>query len=430
MPAIGWGQQAGLDLGVAGFLFDNGKKDDPFFRTTPYRQQISVTASGTLGGVQRYGATLDQPSSEGQIFQLDLGYDGERVACRVAGKGPVLLLAHSMAGSSVTWRQVTPALARRFTVLAPDLLGQGQSDKPRGEYSLGAHANTLRDLMDTLGHERATVVGQSLGGGVAMQFAYQFPERCERLVLMDSGGLGREVTFYLRMLTLPGFESVFALLCAPRLRDAGNRVATWLGRAGVRSTPASQEIWRSYASLADAESRRAAHLPTLIVWGARDPFIPVSHAVAAHKAIRGSRLEIFDGVGHYPHCEAPQRFVEVLVDFIASTEPAPTAVAFAPTRQKDASQCRRSVRAGLEHPRAPGPRAAHAARQCRRLFVRPRVRPARGRPAARRRFGWLSASPTRKCATSAQSASNRRRLKPLPVTSQSTWGGSCAASRK
>ena len=273
--------------------------------------------------------------------------DGDRVVYRAAGKGPVLLLVHGIAGSSVTWRHVMPALAERFTVLAPDLLGQGQSDKPRGDYSLGAHANTLRDLLDTLGHERATVIGQSLGGGVAMQFAYQFPERCERLALVDSGGLGPEITFYLRMLTVPGFESVFPLFCKPWLRAAGNRVATWLGRAGVRSTPASQEVWRSYASLADAESRRAffrslrdvidfrgqavsalsrlhraAQLPTLIVWGAQDPFIPVSHAVATHAAIPGSRLEIFDGVGHYPHCEAPERFVEVLVDFIAATEPA------------------------------------------------------------------------------------------------------------
>jgi len=266
---------------------------------------------------------------------------------RCAGKGPLLLLVHGMAGSAETWRHVMPALAKRFTVLAPDLLGQGQSDKPRGDYSLGAHANTLRDLLDALGYPRATVVGQSLGGGVAMQFAYQFPERCERLVLVDSGGLGREVTVYLRMLTVPGFEAVFPLFCAPPLRDAGNLIATWLGRAGVRSTPASQEIWRSYTSLADAGSRRAffrslhdvidlsgqavsalsrlyraARLPTLIVWGAQDPFIPVSHAIAAQQAIPGSRLEIFDGVGHYPHCEAPERFVAVLIDFIASTKAA------------------------------------------------------------------------------------------------------------
>lgn len=273
--------------------------------------------------------------------------DGNKIVYRLAGNGPVLLLVHGMAGSSLTWRHVMPALAERFTVLAPDLLGQGRSDKPRGDYSLGAHANTLRDLLDALGYERATVIGQSLGGGVVMQFAYQFLERCERLVLVGSGGLGREVTFYLRMLTVPGFESVLPVFCTPRLRDLGNRVATWLGHAGVRSTPARQEIWQSYASLSDPASRRAffrslrevvdfsgqavsalnrlyraAHLPTLIVWGARDPFIPVSHALAAHKAIPGSRLEIFEGVGHYPHCEAPERFVEVLVDFITSTEPA------------------------------------------------------------------------------------------------------------
>jgi pimeloyl-ACP methyl ester carboxylesterase len=296
----------------------------------------------------RYSSESDVCDEKGaQLKPRAITVNGDRIVYRTAGKGPVLLLVHGMAGSSVTWRHVMPVLAERFTVVAPDLLGQGQSDKPRGDYSLGAHANTLRDLLDALEHERAAVIGQSLGGGVAMQFAYQFPERCERLVLVDSGGLGREVTFYLRLLTAPGFESVFPLFCSPRLRDGGNRIATWLGRAGVPSTPAGQEIWRSFASLADTKNRRAffrslrdvidfdgqavsalsrlyrvAHLPTLIVWGAQDPFIPVSHAVAAHRAIPGSRLEIFDGVGHYPHCEAPERFVAVLVDFIASTKPA------------------------------------------------------------------------------------------------------------
>ena len=182
--------------------------------------------------------------------------DGDRVAYRVAGKGPVLLLVHGMAGSSVTWRHVMPALAERFTVAGPRPARAGPVGQTPGEYSLGAHANTLRDVLDALGHRRATVVGQSLGGGIAMQFAYQFPERCERLVLVNSGGLGREVNLNLRMLTVPGSEYVFPLFCTPRLRDAGNLVATWLARAGVRSTPASQEIWRSYASLADAENRQ------------------------------------------------------------------------------------------------------------------------------------------------------------------------------
>jgi pimeloyl-ACP methyl ester carboxylesterase len=253
---------------------------------------------------------------------------------------------------------VTP-LAEQFTVIAPDLLGQGESAKPRAEYSLGAHVDTLCDLLDALGHERATFVGQSLGGGVVMQMAYRFPERCERLVLVDSGGLGQEVNGILRLLALPAAEFMFPLVCSPPLRAAARRVATWLGRAGVRSTPSREEMWHSYESLADAEGRRAffrslrdvidwrgqavsaldrlhhaAKIPTLIIWGAQDPIIPVSHARAAHEAIPGSRLVIFEGVGHYPHCEAPERFVETLVDFMASTEPAQLSVR-SPSRRSE-----------------------------------------------------------------------------------------------
>ena len=240
-----------------------------------------------------------------------------------------------------------PALAQRFTIVAPDLLGHGESAKPRGEYSLGAHANVLRDVLNALGHDRATFIGQSLGGGVVMQMAYQFPERCERLVLVSSGGLGREVSLLLRALTLPVTEQVFPLVCNSGLRAAADRVADWLRHVGVRVTPAAEEMWRSYASLADAKTRwaffrtlsavidlggqsisatdrlyLAAQMPTLIVWGARDPIIPVEHAIASHAAISDSRLEIFEDVGHYPHCEAPARFVDVLVDFMTSTAPA------------------------------------------------------------------------------------------------------------
>jgi pimeloyl-ACP methyl ester carboxylesterase len=272
---------------------------------------------------------------------------GHEVGFRTTGEGPVLLLVHGMAGSSTTWKHVMPRLAQRFTVVAPDLLGHGKSAKPHAEYSLGAHANMLRDLLYVLGHERATFVGQSLGGGVVMQLAYQFPERCERLVLVGSGGLGPEVTFLLRALTVPGAEYVLPLVCRPVLRDTGARVGAWLRRAGLRPDPAVEEIWRSLVSLAEADCRQAffrtlravvdfhgqavsatdrlyltSHMPTLVVWGSKDPIIPVSHAVAAHEAMPGSRLEIFDEVGHFPHCEAPERFTEVLVDFLTSTDPA------------------------------------------------------------------------------------------------------------
>src|SRR4030095_11943311 len=209
-------------------------RDCPSTRAGARPGDVDPTLIGhdeSMGSVESHWALMEPRA---------IHIDGDRIAYRAAGEGPGLLLIHGLAGSAVTWRHVMPALAERFRVVAPDLLGQGQSDKPRGEYSMGAHANTLRDLLDALGHERVTVVGQSLGGGGAPQFAYPFPERCERLVLVDSGGFGREVTFYLRMLTVPGFEAVFPLFCSPLLRHAGNRVAAWLARAGLPSTPASQ----------------------------------------------------------------------------------------------------------------------------------------------------------------------------------------------
>jgi pimeloyl-ACP methyl ester carboxylesterase len=198
-----------------------------------------------------------------------------------------------------------------------------------------------------LGHDRATIVGQSFGGGVAMQFAYQNPERCERMVLVASGGLGQEVAMLLRGLTFPGAEHVLPLACNRPVRDAGVAVTGWLDRIGLHPVPVVAEMWRSFASLSDGATREAfmhtlravvdlhgqrvnatdrlylaSDVPTLIVWGDRDPIIPLAHGIAAHEAIPGSRLEVFEGVGHYPHCEQPARFVEVLTDFLATTEPA------------------------------------------------------------------------------------------------------------
>src|SRR3954454_11891864 len=128
---------------------------------------------------------------------------GHRVCFRLEGEGPVVVLIHGITGRSAQWEPAIEHLARHHTVLAPDLLGHGESAKPRGDYSLGAYAAGVRDLVAALGHDRATVVGHSLGGGIAMQFAYQFPERVERLVLIASGGLGREVHPILRAATLP-----------------------------------------------------------------------------------------------------------------------------------------------------------------------------------------------------------------------------------
>jgi len=270
---------------------------------------------------------------------------GHDLAYRRAGEGPVLLLLHGIAGDSKTWIPAMQLLRRDYLVLAPDFLGHGKSAKPLGDYSLGNHASAMRDFLHVLGVERATVIGQSFGGGVALQFAYQFPERCERLVLVDAGGLGREVNWILRLATLPGAEYVMPVLFPAFVREWGDSVAKLLGNLGIRNAGAA-EIWRSYKSLTEQENRRAflrtmravidpggqsvsamdrlylaARMPTLIVWGDRDRIIPLVHAHKAHGAIPNSRLEVMEGVGHYPHAEDPVRFVEILLDFLDTTEP-------------------------------------------------------------------------------------------------------------
>ncbi len=270
---------------------------------------------------------------------------GDEVHYVKVGSGPVVVLIHGLLGSRRSWTQLVSLLAREFTVIAPDLLGHGDSAKPRGDYSLGAHAGRLRDLLDALGVRRATLVGHSLGGGVAMQFAWLFPERCERLVLISSGGLGRDVSLILRAPTLPGAEWVLPLVSAPWLRRSGELLARQLSRVGLRSGPDVEELWRGYVSLGDAEARRAflatirtvvdpggqtvsalerlpalAHIPTLLVWGARDRLIPLAHGVLAQRAIPGSRLEVFPKAGHAPHLNDPVRFTALLREFVAAAQ--------------------------------------------------------------------------------------------------------------
>ena len=271
---------------------------------------------------------------------------GHRVAYRLAGTGPAIVLIHGITSSSVVWEEVGPRLARHHTVLAPDLLGHGESAKPRGDYSMGAFASGIRDLVLSLGIGPVTVVGHSLGGGVAMQFAYQFPERTERLALVSSGGLGRSVHALLRAATLPGSELLLPLLAGRRVLDAGRALGHGLGRVGIQLGNDAIEMARGHASLGDPESRGAfvqtlrasvelggqrvqaldrlylaAELPLLIVWGARDRIIPPGHGRRAHKMVSASRFELFEAAGHFPQLDEPARFVATLEDWIATTEP-------------------------------------------------------------------------------------------------------------
>jgi pimeloyl-ACP methyl ester carboxylesterase len=282
------------------------------------------------------------------IEQRELNLHGHSVTFKTAGtRGPVIVLIHGITSSSQTWDDVIPLLARDHRIVAPDLMGHGKSAKPRGDYSLGAYATGVRDVMTALGHRRYTVVGHSLGGGVAMQLAYQFPARVERLVLVSSGGLGRDVHLLLRAASLPGSEWVLPLLSAGFVRDAGIAVGRALAAVGLKLGPDLQEITRGFGSLADHEARAAfvhtvrsvidptgqrvdardrlylsQEMPSLIVWGERDPIIPAEHGRGAHELMPGSRLELFEDAGHFPYLDEPNRFADLLSDFIRDTKPA------------------------------------------------------------------------------------------------------------
>jgi pimeloyl-ACP methyl ester carboxylesterase len=286
-------------------------------------------------------------SSESPFGVRHIDLHGHEVSYRMAGDGPVIVLVHGLALSSTTWRYVMPALAERYRVVAPDLLGHGKSGKPRGDYSLGAFASGIRDLLVALDIEQATFVGHSLGGGIAMQLAYQFPERCDRLVLVAAGGLGKEVNTLLRAVSLPGAEYVLPVILTPWIRQRAEWVGGVFRRLGWQPNASLDQVWSSYTALGDRSAQEAfvhtvrsvidlagqrvsahdrlylaARVPTLIVWGEEDRVIPVAHAHQTHEAIPGSKLAVLPGAGHFLPFEQPEWFTEVLLDFFETFEPA------------------------------------------------------------------------------------------------------------
>ena len=274
---------------------------------------------------------------------------GHKRAFLRAGEGPALLLLHGIGNNCQTWAGVIERLAESHTVVAPDLLGHGDSDKPRGDYSIAAYANGMRDLLSVLDIEKATVVGHSLGGGIALQFAYQFPERCERIALVGSGGLGPELSAGLRAATLPGAELVLTALTGVsgplRMGFAAvhrvGQVAGWrrvrdLAEAGdallaLKNVEARRAFLRTLRGVADTHGQAvtaldrlylANSIPMLVVWGSRDPIVPALHAETVRTLVPTARVEVFQGAGHWPHLDDPDRFCDVLLDFVSSTEPA------------------------------------------------------------------------------------------------------------
>jgi pimeloyl-ACP methyl ester carboxylesterase len=266
---------------------------------------------------------------------------------REIGSAPVLLLLHGLGCDHTTWHPVLDALARRYTVIAPDLLGHGQSAKPRADYSVGGYANGMRDLLTVLGIDKVTVVGHSFGGGVAMQFAYQFPERTERMVLVAPGGVGPEVSPFIRAITLPGYHQAMGLLTLPGIRHAGAAGLRALAASGIPAARDLGEVARIYDSFKDPHARAAIRhvvravvdakgqivtmvdrayltqaMPMLVVWGDQDRVIPVRHADNVRAIAPGAVVEVLPNSGHFPHRDHPERFVKVLNDFVRRHRPA------------------------------------------------------------------------------------------------------------
>ena len=273
---------------------------------------------------------------------------GHRRAFRMAGSGPTLLLLHGVGCDSGTWLPLMPELVDRFTVIAPDLLGHGDSDKPRGDYSLGGYANGMRDLLTLLGVDRATVVGHSFGGGIAMQFAYQFPERTERVVLIGSGGLGPEVSIVIRALTSPVTSAVLSVAGLRPLRPFVGGALNALSRSRLPHTRDLAEVADIYRHmLCDAQGRFAVRhvtssvvdwrgqivtladrayltqlMPMCVIWGEADDIIPVAHAYAAQVYAPDADVHVIPRSGHFPHKEHPEQVAEILTEFIAQHRPA------------------------------------------------------------------------------------------------------------
>ena len=316
------------------------------------RQNRAAVARNALGGDDIAMTARQKLSERAAARSPSLEFcaiHGYRRAYRVAGSGPPLLLIHGIGDNSSTWDEVQTLLAERFTVIAPDLLGHGKSDKPRADYSIAAYANGMRDLLTFLGIDRATIVGHSLGGGVAMQFAYQFPQFVERLVLVSAGGVTKDVNIVLRAASLPFVAESLPLLQLPgamsSLRFAGDVLDKALRSAGFQldipevlriladlpEPTASSAFARTLRAVVDWRGQvvtmldrcyLAEGIPVQLVWGARDQVIPVGHARLAHSAMPGSRLEVFKGSGHFPFHDDPARFVRVVEEFVDTTAPA------------------------------------------------------------------------------------------------------------
>jgi 4,5:9,10-diseco-3-hydroxy-5,9,17-trioxoandrosta-1(10),2-diene-4-oate hydrolase len=257
---------------------------------------------------------------------------------QAGNKGSAVVLVHGLGGFVENWMHNVDALAKQHRVYAMDLVGFGRTDKPpvNDMYTL---VQFISDFMDTLKIDKTTLVGNSLGGGLVLQFALQFPQKVEKLVLVDNAGMGRDVIVDFRVCSLPWLGE---LLIKPSLKGTEklwkqivhdqNLVTPELVKMcyGLGSLPGATKtllsVLRSGINFGGQRGKLTKTLikdlgtikaPTLVIWGRDDKIIPAAHAQVAVSKIAGAKLHIFDHCGHMPMFEYPDKFNKMVLDFLA-----------------------------------------------------------------------------------------------------------------
>jgi pimeloyl-ACP methyl ester carboxylesterase len=251
---------------------------------------------------------------------------GQKIEYLEAGTGPTVILLHGLGGNKENWRFTIPALAARFHVVAPDQLGFGASDKPMIDYRPATLTDFLDEFMRKLSIPKATIVGNSLGGWVAADFAIRYPAEAERIVLLDAAGyfvrdVKRDDVTFLHPATLEeariAVRKIFTKKELTSEAFARGFFAARL-RAGDGYT-----IDRFVDSMVRGEDRLndrlvSIHIPTLVLWGRDDALLPVSIAETMAKQIPGARLVALDGCGHAPQFECADAFNQALLTFLTA----------------------------------------------------------------------------------------------------------------
>ncbi|TSD67943.1 alpha/beta hydrolase [Inquilinus sp. KBS0705] len=260
------------------------------------------------------------------VEQCEVTIDSVKTAYLSAGAGDAVICLHGAGAGAVTWYPSIASIAKKFRVIAPDVVGYGESDKPDASYDRPYFSRWLNGFLTQLDVPAAHIIGLSQGGAIALQFAIDYPKKVKRLVLVDSAGLGAQVSFWpfvglIWMNNLPSaaanrFNSNY-ILHDPENRDPNHSRYS----VAVVKDPGGKNVFRqgrgSAVSKIPEESLRQIRNETLIIWGKQDRLFSFIYGEEAAKLIPNAQLRLIDNAGHLPLIDQPQVFNGILIDFLS-----------------------------------------------------------------------------------------------------------------